>query len=188
MNSLSVYVVSGQHHPSTGLRGFLSRALLAVALTLASGTLLAATLEVHKSPTCGCCNDWIDHMRANGFTVNAHNDGNERVRAQAGIPAQLGSCHTALVEGYVIEGHVPADDVKRLLKERPQNAIGLTAPGMPHGSPGMETGRVDAYDVLLVKDAGNGRKTTEVYSSYGPGQAGSSSAGSSTIQSLMRRK
>lgn len=173
---------------TAGSRGFLRQALLAAVLTMASGAVLAATLEVYKSPSCGCCNKWVDHMRANGFSVNVHDDGNEPARAQAGIPAQLGSCHTALVDGYAIEGHVPAADVKRFLQERPKGAVGLSAPGMPHGAPGMETGHVDAYDVLLIKNGGNGGKTVEIYSSYGPGQAGSEPVGRSSVQPLPRRR
>ncbi|SFW10677.1 Uncharacterized conserved protein [Nitrosovibrio sp. Nv17] len=120
-----------------------------------------ATVEVYKSPTCGCCAKWVDHMRAHGFNVNVHDVGNEEARKRAGISTGLGSCHTALVDGYAIEGHVPAQDIKRFLKERPR-AIGLTAPGMPHGSPGMEGGRSDPYDVLLIDKQGG----TSVYSSY----------------------
>ena len=102
------------------------------AITQATST----TVEVYKSATCKCCAKWVDHMRAHGFTVNTHDVGNKEVRERAGISTTLGSCHTALVDGYAIEGHVPAADIKRFLKERPR-AIGLTAPGMPHGSPGM---------------------------------------------------
>ena len=108
------------------------------AITQATST----TVEVYKSATCKCCAKWVDHMRANGFTVNTHDVGNKEVRERAGISTTLGSCHTALVDGYAIEGHVPAADIKRFLKERPR-AIGLTAPGMPHGSPGMEGARSD---------------------------------------------
>ena len=102
-------------------------------------------------------------MRANGFTVNTHDVGNKEARERAGISTTLGSCHTALVDGYAIEGHVPAQDIKRLLRERPR-AIGLTAPGMPHGSPGMEGARSDPYDVLLINKQGE----TTVYSRHLP--------------------
>lgn len=130
----------------------------------------AVEVEVWKDPQCGCCQDWIDHMQANGFRVTAHNSGNAAVRARLGLPPQLGSCHTALVGGYLIEGHVPASDVRRLLAEKPR-ALGLTAPGMPVGSPGMDgpvyEGRQDPYDVLLVtKDLLGGGVSTRVFSSY----------------------
>ena len=107
-------------------------------------------VEVWKSPTCGCCAKWVEHMEANGFKVAVRDQGNTAARKKAGIPQALGSCHTALVGGYAIEGHVPAADVRRLLKEKP-DAIGLAVPGMPIGSPGMEQGNQrDRSDVLLV--------------------------------------
>jgi hypothetical protein len=111
-------------------------------------------VTVYKSPTCGCCSAWAEHMEAAGFpveTVDVADLG--AVKAEHGIPPQYGSCHTATVGGYAVEGHVPAEDVKRLLAERPA-AAGLAVPGMPIGSPGMETpGRpAEAYDVLLVAD------------------------------------
>lgn len=121
-------------------------------------------VEVYKSPTCGCCGDWIKHMQANGFTnVKAHDVGNAKKRADVGMSLRFGSCHTALIDGYVIEGHVPAREIKRLLKERPK-ALGLAVPGMPLGSPGMEVddGRVDRYDVLLVQTD----ESSTVYATY----------------------
>jgi hypothetical protein len=119
-------------------------------------------VEVWKSPTCGCCNEWIRHLQANGFEVRAYDTGNGAARARFGIPEKLGSCHTAKVDGYVVEGHVPAADIRRLLKERPA-ALGLTVPGMPIGSPGMEQGNQrDPYDVLLVRRDGR----TSVWKSY----------------------
>jgi hypothetical protein len=122
-------------------------------------------VEVWKSPTCGCCWEWMQHMQVHGFRVKAHDVGNTAMRARLGIDVKLGSCHTALVEGYAIEGHVPAREVQRLLRERPK-AIGLTVPGMPIGSPGMDTGgyagRKEPYEVLLI--ARDGR--TSVYQSY----------------------
>src|SRR5690606_8004179 len=98
---------------------FLTRSLLTAALAGVTSIAAAATVEVYKSPTCGCCAKWVDHMRDNGFTVNVHDIGNDEARAEAGILPELGSCHTALVNGYAIEGHVPASDIKQLLKERP---------------------------------------------------------------------
>lgn len=135
--------------------------------TLASG-LHAQTqplVEVWKDPSCGCCKDWITHMQANGFQLRVSETGNNAARARLGIPEKLGSCHTALVNGYAIEGHVPAKDIQRLLIERPK-AIGLAVPGMPVGSPGMDGavygGRKDPYDVLLVLQGGK----TAVYQAY----------------------
>jgi hypothetical protein len=122
-------------------------------------------VEVWKDPNCGCCQDWITHLQAEGFKVQLQNSGNSAARARLGIPEQLGSCHTASVGGYAIEGHVPAREIRRLLKERPQ-AIGLAVPGMPVGSPGMDGpeygGRQDAYEVLLISREGSPR----VYQRY----------------------
>lgn len=144
------------------------RILFAVAFT-AAGAVRATppvVVEVWKGPACGCCKDWVRHMEAHGFRVQTHDSGNTDMRARMKIPLQLGSCHTAVVAGrYAIEGHVPGKDVIRLLKERP-DAIGLSVPGMPVGSPGMdgpEYGRRrDPYDVLLVRADGS----TRVFSSY----------------------
>jgi len=140
---------------------------LAAVATTSALPLLAQTakpdVEVWKDASCGCCKDWIAHMRSNGFSVKAHDSGNTAARARLGLPQKLGSCHTALVGGYVVEGHVPARDVKRLLKERPK-ALGLAVPGMPVGSPGMDGpeygGRKDRYDVLLVQTDGSTRTFT----------------------------
>ena len=122
-------------------------------------------VEVWKDPNCGCCQDWVVHLESNGFTVKVNDTGNNATRAWLGIPKALGSCHTALVAGYAIEGHVPAADIKRLLKVRP-NAVGLAVPGMPVGSPGMDGPiygkRKDAYQVLLVERGGK----TKVFTAY----------------------
>ena len=122
-------------------------------------------VEVWKDPNCGCCKDWIAHMQASGFTVKTYETGNNAARARLGLPEKFASCHTALVAGYVVEGHVPAREVQRLLKERPK-ALGLAVPGMPIGSPGMDGpeygGRRDPYDVLLVARDGGSR----VYQPY----------------------
>jgi hypothetical protein len=119
---------------------------------------------VYKSPTCGCCEKWIGHMQGAGFAVEMHNlDDLGAIKAEAGVPAGLESCHTAKVGDYFVEGHVPAEDVKRLLAERP-DARGLAVPGMPQGSPGMEQGAVpEPYDVLLVAKDGS----TSVYAHHG---------------------
>jgi hypothetical protein len=122
-------------------------------------------LQVWKDPQCGCCQAWIEHLQAHGFAVEVHDVGNTAARKRLGLPERLASCHTAWVGGYVIEGHVPAVDIERLLKQKPA-ALGLAVPGMPIGSPGMDgpayKGRKDAYQVLLVKRDGS----TSVFASY----------------------
>ena len=138
------------------------RTVLAFCLTLLfTATALAAaqSIEVWKSPSCGCCGKWVEHLEANGFDVMAKNTSPgmlERIKRQAGISEKLASCHTGIIDGYVVEGHVPAEDIKRLVEERP-DAIGLTVPNMPLGSPGMEQpdGKTEPYDVLLVKKDGS---------------------------------
>lgn len=136
-------------------------------LGVASHAGATATVEVYKSPTCGCCAKWVDHMRDHGFTVNTHDVGNKEMRKKSGISESLGSCHTALVNGYAIEGHVPAPDIIRLLKEKPK-AVGLSVPDMPHGTPGMEGARSDPYNVLLIKERNEERKDTTIYNRYDP--------------------
>lgn len=124
----------------------------------------AREVVVHKSPSCGCCELWAAHMRAAGFEVAvvSTSDG-EAIRRQVGVPAARGSCHTATVGDYFLEGHVPAEDVKRLLAERPA-AKGLVVPGMVPGSPGMEQGGVShPYSVLLVAEDG----TVSEYARHG---------------------
>lgn len=122
-------------------------------------------VEVWKDPSCGCCKDWVAILEQARFPVRVYETGNNAMRAQLGIPTKLGSCHTARVEGYAIEGHVPVREIKRLLREKPQ-AIGLTVPGMVVGSPGMDgpiyKGRKDPYSVLLVLPNGE----TSVYQKY----------------------
>ncbi|MGO4326790.1 DUF411 domain-containing protein [Cupriavidus sp. 2TAF22] len=120
-------------------------------------------IEVFKNPDCGCCEGWVEHLRANGFAVTVRNvDDTEPHRARAGIPARFGSCHTGRIAGYGIEGHVPAADIKRLLAAKP-DAAGLAVPGMPVGSPGMEQGpRKDPFDVLLIRRDG----AASVFASY----------------------
>lgn len=125
----------------------------------------AHRLLVHKHPSCGCCVLWVDHMRAAGFAVDLRDhDDMGPVKQRVGVPPAKGSCHTAEVDGYFVEGHVPAADVARLLAERP-DARGLTVPGMPAGSPGMELpdGTVHPYVVELVHRDG----TTSVWSRHG---------------------
>jgi hypothetical protein len=146
------------------------RSLLLFAAGTAAGAAwpaLAANtppeVEVFKTASCGCCGAWVDHLKAAGFPVKVTVvEDTSAVRKRHGIPEQLGSCHTGVVAGYAIEGHVPASDVKRLLAARPV-AAGLSVPGMPVGSPGMEMGsRQDPYQVLLVDKAGR----TSVFASY----------------------
>ncbi|UCV22328.1 DUF411 domain-containing protein [Ferribacterium limneticum] len=137
---------------------------LIIALSLFAGINLAQAaerVEVFKSPYCGCCEKWVEHMRKAGFDV-VTKDVNDvpAARKAAGMPERFGSCHTAKVGGYVVEGHVPAADVQRLLKEKPK-AVGLAAPGMPQGSPGMETNHPQAYDTLLVQADGSSKVFTK---------------------------
>lgn len=178
---------SASSAPGTTRRAWLGTALCATAAAAVAATLPsraraaspapvapATAIEVWKDPNCGCCKDWVDHMQANGFQATVHDTGNTAVRKKLGLPQKLGSCHTALVGGYLIEGHVPAADVQRLLREKPR-ALGLAVPGMPVGSPGMDGafygGRRDAYDVLLVARDGS----TRVFASYAA-QAGKAPA------------
>ncbi len=130
--------------------------LLALLVGAGSAWAQSATqVEVFKSPYCGCCEKWIEHMQKNGFKVNAHNVNDvPAARKSLGMPDRVGSCHTAKVGGYLIEGHVPAADIQRLLKEKPK-AVGLAAPGMPQGSPGMETATPVPYETLLVQADGS---------------------------------
>jgi len=106
-------------------------------------------ITMYKSPTCGCCGAWGDHMKANGFAVTVKDEENmSAIKTDVGVPGRLQSCHTAVVEGYVVEGHVPADLVKKLLAEKPR-VVGIAVPGMPVGSPGMEQGNArQPYDVV----------------------------------------
>lgn len=147
------------------------RLLLGLAIAACAPAALAAkrqpvAVEVWKDPNCGCCKDWIAHLEKNGFVATVRDQGNTTARARLGMPQRFGSCHTAVVGGYVIEGHVPAADIARLLKERP-SALGLAVPGMPIGSPGMDGpvygGRRDAYQVLLIGKDGSAK----VFTSYG---------------------
>jgi hypothetical protein len=156
--------------PSTPTAPLSRRTVLAAALlgTCLSSTFAANTrtpIDAWKDPNCGCCKDWVLHLEQAGFEVRVFDVGNEAARSRLGIPARLGSCHTASVAGYAIEGHVPAKDIQRLLREKPK-AVGLAVPGMPVGSPGMDAavykGRKDPYDVLLVGMDGS----SSVYQSY----------------------
>lgn len=152
--------------PNTGSRRrFWLVGALMLPLAGIAATPKPVDMEVWKDPSCGCCKDWLALMEKAGFSVRVSDTGNKGVRARLGLPAKLGSCHTARVGGYVVEGHVPAREIKRLLREKP-DALGLTVPGMVVGSPGMDgpayKGRQDPYDVLLVRRDGS----TSVYQKY----------------------
>lgn len=121
-------------------------------------------ITVYKSPTCGCCQGWVDYLKDNGFMVESVNTSkvHEIKQANGLTDPRLTSCHTALVDGYVVEGHVPADDIWRLLSERPPGVVGITAPGMPQMSPGMNSIEPRGYDVLSVESNGQ----VSVFSRY----------------------
>jgi hypothetical protein len=156
-------------------RRFFQHSLIAVAGTaLGIRTVGAQTAQgalpvmtVYKSASCGCCSQWVDHAKDNGFTVREVNtDDLSTVKREMGIPARLASCHTVMVGGYLVEGHVPAGDVKRLLREKPK-VRGIAVPGMPIGSPGMEQGPVsgyERYDVVAFTADGS----VSVFASHGP--------------------
>ena len=140
----------------------------AIALPIAPPLLAAANevaIEVWTGPSCGCCHEWVKHLTASGFDVKSHDGGNSDARKRLGMPVKYGSCHTAETGGYAIEGHVPATDIRRLLEEQP-DAIGLSVPAMPRGSPGMDgpayNGVRDPYHVLLIERDGS----AVVYQSY----------------------
>jgi hypothetical protein len=147
----------------------LQRRALALGLlclpTLSFAMAEKPVIEMWKSPTCGCCTDWANYLEQNGFVVKAFTQGHDAMRKKLGMPAAFTSCHTALIAGYTIEGHVPAKEIKRILVEKPM-ARGLAVPAMPVGSPGMNGpeygGRQDPYDVLLISLSGQ----PSVYQSY----------------------
>ncbi len=151
-------------------RKFASLRILTASLAVAAGLLAAtpsqparaAEITVYKSPWCGCCEGWIGHMRSEGHAVTVQNmEELDAIKKMAGVPEDLQSCHTALVAGYVLEGHVPAADLARLLAERPK-ARGLAVPGMVGGSPGMESAAAEPYRVMLFQTDGGAR----VFSRY----------------------
>lgn len=120
------------------------------------------TITVYKDASCGCCNKWVDHLKENGFQVTAYDTTDlMKIKTEHGVPGKLSSCHTALVNDYVVEGHVPADVIQRLLTEKPDVA-GIAVPGMPMGSPGMEGSYSEPYYVLTFDREGN----TKVYTSH----------------------
>lgn len=130
-----------------------------------TGDVKSKEITVYKSPTCGCCSKWEDHLTKAGFQVTSKPTENmAEIRKQYNVPDKMQSCHTAIIDGYVIEGHVPADDVKKLLETRPEGIAGLAAPGMPQNSPGMqpEGEKPSGYDVLSFDRQGN----SKVFTSY----------------------
>ena len=134
-----------------------------VALNPADSSLIT----VYKTPTCGCCALWVDHMRANGFRVAVTDVAQlGPVKQTHGVPGDVATCHTGKIGGYFVEGHVPAEDVRRMLRERP-DIIGIAVPGMPQGSPGMETGSLDTYDVIAIAKDGS----RKVWATHGAGDA-----------------
>jgi hypothetical protein len=146
----------------------LGASLLALVLTTgaarptAGATSKEPTITVYKDASCGCCKSWIEHLIKHGYRVDAKDsDDMAEIKRSLGVPEALTSCHTAVVNGYLIEGHVPAADIARLLKTKPKVA-GLAVPGMPMGSPGMEGPRTQKYDVLSFDKAGK----TKVFASY----------------------
>jgi hypothetical protein len=141
---------------------------LSVTLVLAPMVSLAESanplVQVYKSRTCSCCNKWIEHLRAAGFKVEASNVPDVAVyKLEYGVPRALSSCHTAIVEGYIVEGHVPADDVIKMLRQKPE-IKGIAAPGMPMGSPGMEGPNAVTYDIIAFDADGN----TSVFATHTP--------------------
>jgi hypothetical protein len=143
-------------------RGFTRRSALvgAAALVLGPNALIAAdgpVITVHKDPSCGCCSGWVQHLQGAGFVAKVLETRDiDAVKARLGVPDDLAACHTAEISGYIVEGHVPAAALKRLLAEKPK-AAGLAVPGMPVGSPGMEGGSPEPYDVVLFGP--DGRRT-----------------------------
>lgn len=136
--------------------------IVAAVLALSAGAAFALirrpaeapVVTVYKSPACGCCSKWVEHLREQGFEVKTHDtDDVDRVKATMGVPGAMQSCHTAIVDGYVVEGHVPAAVIRRLLEERPKVA-GVAVPGMPMGSPGMEGPRKQKYSVFTFDRQG----------------------------------
>ncbi len=139
----------------TRAKAILATLAITAAVCLRSIPAQAADLTVYRSPTCGCCEHWVDHLRTNGFTVDVKDaEDLDAVKRRFSVPAPLQSCHTAIVDGYAVEGHVPASDIRRLLAERPR-ATGLAVPGMPIGSPGMEQGgQREPYSTILFGPSG----------------------------------
>ena len=153
MNKVTSYFA-----PSFMVLGILS----VILITTSPQSFADEEITVYKSPTCGCCKKWVDHLKKNGFKVKAYDVKDVTpIKRRSGVRPEQASCHTALIGNYVVEGHVPAQDIKRMLKEKP-NIKGLTVPGMVVGSPGMEGARKDPYKVLTITGSGPGK----VYAEY----------------------
>lgn len=147
-----------------GLLGALVLGMALSPVVALAASAATSAIEVYRDPSCGCCGDWIRYLRAQGYAVTVHEEqAMAAVKARLGVPAKSASCHTAQIGGYVIEGHVPVEDIRRLLTEHP-DARGLAAPGMPMGSPGMEMGAPARYDVVLIGRHGS----TRIYATHGP--------------------
>lgn len=160
--SHDVHALHASGEVAAGAAGELG-ATLAASPARADADALPKAL-VYKTPSCGCCNLWVDHLREAGFEVDARNLNDLiPVKIDAGVPPRMSSCHTALIDGYVVEGHIPAEHVKRLLEERP-DVVGIAVPGMPIGSPGMEGIGARPYQVLSWDREGN----VEVYAEVDP--------------------
>ncbi len=147
-------------HRRAMLKAFAGCAAIAITLRNAGAQPRRALIQVWKDPSCNCCQDWVAHLEQNGFEVRVMASDRTGIQARPGVLQRYASCHTGLVDGYAIEGHVPAQDIQRLLRARP-TAVGLAVPGMPVGSPGMDGadygGRRDPYDVLLILKDGSSR-------------------------------
>ena len=145
--------------------------LLAASTLVATSIFGVATaqqkpvIEVYESPLCGCCSQWVTHLEKNGFTTRViESDDLDALKTKLGVPERVRSCHTGVVDGYAIEGHVPASDIEDLLNEKNDEVIGLAVPGMPLGAPGMEAEISEAYDVLAFNKKGE----TGVFAKYRP--------------------
>jgi len=159
----------GSQHPIAGRIVGAAVASLVLALAIGCGAPAAVPVEVtvYKSPTCGCCGKWVSYLEENGFSVVTHEVRDVTpMKRLHGVPQELASCHTALIGDYVIEGHVPAADIRRLLEEAP-NVKGIAVPGMPIGSPGMEGPHPEAYRVVAWSESGS----TEEFALHGPEEA-----------------
>ncbi|VAW97115.1 CopG protein [hydrothermal vent metagenome] len=160
--NLSAAVFCRKNHTRKYLLKIILLIMFAFVIAVANAEQKVPQITVYKSPTCGCCTKWVKHLEANGFKVEAHNTKEMKsIKQKIGINGKHQSCHTGLIGGYYIEGHVPAQDIKRLLAEKPE-AAGLSVPRMPMGSPGMEGHRKDPYSVLLIQKNGD----SKVFSSY----------------------
>ncbi len=159
---LSVAVISRKDQIKKYLLQITLLIMFAFIVAVANAEQKVPQITVYKSPTCGCCSKWVKHLEENGIKVEAHNTQDMKsIKQKIGINGKHQSCHTGLIGGYYIEGHVPAQDIKRLLAEKPE-AAGLSVPRMPMGSPGMEGHRKDPYSVLLIQKNGD----SKIFSSY----------------------